>query len=191
MKLAISILLFALCASAQIIPPMIQSPVVVQHKVPMPQPIDVFWSRVVNAISYNLEGETNGSLFLSTNVLGTNALVWSWPGITNGYLVQSVGSNGIGSTWVQVTHSRWYGGDNLTLTTLAGSTTWSNTVLGNLTTLVAPAFYRVSAGAMVVVQQSADLSFASTKNLFAEDVDNLPNNAEYELHWVPYTENVP
>jgi len=191
MKPLILILISCLCATAQIVPPMVQPPVVVQHKIPTPQPIEILWSPSVNAISYNLEGETNGSLFLSTNIVTTNVIVWSWPGHTNGYLVQAVGSNGIGSTWTQITHSGWYIDTKLVLSVLTNNIVWSNVVCADISTLLSPSFFRTYVDDDVELQESGSIGFENSQVLFSSDIDNFPSIAEYRAVWVRYTLNIP
>jgi hypothetical protein len=192
MKLALSILLFALCASAQLIPPMVQSSVVVQHKVPTPKTFPLSWYQPPSPLvaSCTITEQTNGIAFASTNTTGTNVLAQKWPG-TNDYSFVTIGTNGIKSAQSVFTLSGWYHGNTLNLSVVSNGSTWTNIVCADESTLTAPAFFRVAIGDTVVMQESPSLAFSSTLILFAGDIDNFPSIAAYKPLWIPYTRNIP
>lgn len=190
-RLSFLFLIVAFSSSAQIIPPMVQGPVVVQHKVPVPQPIELSWSPSVSPYvqGYTITGSTNGVIFESTNVTGMSCTLLAWPG-TNTFQVEAYNSVAHSAPAV-LSHSGWYHGNTLNLSVVSNGATWTNIACADESILTAPTFFRVAIGDAVVMQESPSLAFNSTLTLFASDIDNFPSIAAYKPIWIPYVKNIP
>jgi hypothetical protein len=176
MTLALSILFFALCASAQdIMPPMPMAvPAVIQHKAAKPQPIVLSWSPSPSpdVTGYAISGSTNGVIFESTNVAGTSCQLLAWPG-TNLYTVQTLNSAGLFSIPAKLTHSGWNHDIQFALAVLTNGVLTTNAFTVDSTNLQSPSYLRTAIESdSVVLQISPDLVHWS--GLFASDIDNFP-----------------
>ena len=183
-------------AESSFIPSMAQSPVVVQHKVPTPQPIGLQWSSSVSpdVIGYWSAGYTNGTQFEATLTgAATNVTLESWPG-TNRYEVEAINSSGIYSAPAVVTHSAFAIDRTLALNAMTNGVLYTNQPYSDLVNLPSPSFFRTAvnvAMGTVALQMSASPLFSSPSNLLVEDLDNFPSIADYNAVILKKIVNVP
>jgi hypothetical protein len=183
MKLALSILIIALCASAQdMMPPKFIAPAAAPVKQHVSVPIVINWtaSLTPGVKSYNAYWGTNGLVFFETNVTGTSAIMQALGGVTNVYEVRSMGSNGIASAMsIPFTHSGWATERKIALNVVTNGATWTNIICADLDSQPT-SFFRSGANAVNMILQSApSLAFINPATLFTSDVSNFPENAEY------------
>lgn len=193
MKPILLILISCLCASAQIVPPMVQPPVVVQKKQPHLNPIILSWpsSLAADLGSYLLEGLTNGVVFETTNTKSTSVLFSCWSGQTNAYRLYAISTNGImAPIYASLTHSGWNRDVQFALVILTNGVFFTNAFAIDTTNLIAPSFCRSAVGVEdAMFQMSHD--FQHWTNLYSSDVDNFPVNFTPVVQREISTVNVP